>query len=60
MDQIVRAHQLVSSAIVLTGQLSAEEIEARDAAEEAEWLAAKAAREQAAAEKAAKEKESDA
>ncbi|MEH6455150.1 MAG: (Fe-S)-binding protein [Cocleimonas sp.] len=51
MDMIVSVHQLVSNAIVLTGQLSEEEIEARQAAEEAEWAAA---REKAAAEKAAK------
>ena len=60
MDQIVSVHQLVSRAIVLTGQLSEEEIEAKEAAEEAERLAAKAAREEAAAEKAAKENGSDA
>ena len=51
MDMIVSVHQLVSNAIVLTGQLSEEEIEAKQAAEEAEWAAA---REKAAAEKAAK------
>ena len=60
MDQIVSVHQLVSSAIVLTGQLSEEELEAKEAAEEAERLAAKEAREKAAAEKAAKENGSDA
>ncbi len=52
MDMIVSVHQLVSTAIFLTGQLSEEEIEAKQAAEEAEWAAA---REKAAAEKAAKE-----
>jgi Fe-S oxidoreductase len=52
MDMIVSVHQLVSTAIFLTGQLSEEEIEAKEAAEEAEWAAA---REKAAAEKAAKE-----
>ena len=60
MDQIVSVHQLVSNALVLTGQLTEEEIEAKEAAEEAERLAAKEAREKAAAEKAAKEKDSDA
>ena len=58
MDMIVSVHQLVSNAIFLTGQLTEEEIEARDAAEEAERLAAMEARKKAAAEKAAKE-ESD-
>ena len=57
MDMIVSVHQLVSSALILTGQLTEEEIEARDAAEEAERLAAKEAREKAAAEKAEKEAE---
>jgi hypothetical protein len=47
----------VSNAIVLKGQLSEEEIEARDAIEEEERLAAIAAREKVAAEKAAKETE---
>ena len=52
MDMIVSVHQLVSDAIFLTGQLSEEEIEAKEAAEEAEWAAA---REKAAAEKIVKE-----
>ena len=56
MDQIVSVHQLVSSALIMTGQLTDEEIEAKEAKEEEERLAAKAAREKAAAEKAAKEK----
>ncbi len=58
MDQIVSVHQLVSNALILTGQLTEEEMEAKEAAEEAERLAAKEAREKAAAEKAAAEKES--
>jgi len=60
MDQIVSVHQLVSNALILTGQLTEEEMEAKEAAEEAERLAAKEAREKAAAEKAAKENDSDA
>lgn len=55
MNQIVSVHQLVSNAIVLKGQLTEEEMEARDAAEEAERIAAMEARKKAAAEKAAKE-----
>ncbi len=55
MDQIVSVHQLVSSALVLTGQLTEEEIEARDAAEEAERIAAMEARKKAAEEKKAAE-----
>ena len=60
MDQIVSVHQLVSNALILTGQLTEEEIEAKEAAEEAERLAAKEAREKAAAEKAAQENNPDA
>lgn len=52
MDMIVSVHQLVSNAIFLTGQLSEEEIEAKEAAEEAEWAAA---REKARLQKEAKE-----
>ncbi|MEE9302640.1 MAG: (Fe-S)-binding protein [Thiotrichaceae bacterium] len=55
MDQIVSVHQLVSSALVLTGQLTEEEIEARDAAEEAERVAAMEARKKAEEEKKATE-----
>ena len=50
MDMIVSVHQLVSNAIFLTGQLSEEEIEAKEAAEEAAW---EAAREKARLEKEA-------
>ncbi|MCK5727135.1 MAG: (Fe-S)-binding protein [Thiotrichaceae bacterium] len=53
MDQIVSVHQLVSNAIVLKGQLTEEELEARDAAEEAERVAEMEARKKAAAEKKA-------
>lgn len=53
MDMIVSVHQLVSNAIFLTGQLTEEEIEAKEAAEHAEW---EAKREKARLEKEAKEK----
>ena len=48
MDQIVSVHQLVSNAIILKGQLTEEEIEARDAAKEAERIAAMEARKKVA------------
>ena len=54
MDMIVSVHQLVSNAIFLTGQLTEEEIEAKEAAEQAEW---EAKREKARLEKEAKEAE---
>jgi len=54
MDMIVSVHQLVSNAIFLTGQLSEEEIEAKEAAEQAEW---EVKREKARLEKETKEAE---
>ena len=54
MDMIVSVHQLVSNAIILKGQLTPEEIEAKEAEEEARFAAIRAAKEKAAAEALAK------
>jgi len=57
MDQVVSVHQLVSNAIILKGQLTEEEIEVRDAVEEAERIVAMEARKTVAAEKEGPDKE---
>ena len=54
MDMIVSVHQLVSNAIILKGQLTPEEIEAKEAEEEARFAAIRAAKEKANAEALAK------
>jgi len=54
MDMIVSVHQLVSNAIILKGQLTPEEIEAKEVEEEARFAAIRAAKEKAAAEALAK------
>ena len=54
MDMIVSVHQLVSNAIILKGQLTPEEIEAKEAEEEDRFAAIRAAKEKANAEALAK------